>query len=250
MRIEYILSDEEANRAASFCRKWASHAFVRARIRRNVDREHESPTREVFWEALASALLTTQQRSGPDAPVTRLTRATPFPLALETCAGHPDVAGYVESVLKSVGGIRRGPTIGKELEENLRYLQVRGWTSVQPLLEGLERTPSPHDERLAARFLAEHLKGVGPKQSRNILQMLGLTQFETPLDSRVTKWLNAFGFPVRPTATALSDPGYYEFVSDGFQALCATAGVLPCVMDAAIFASHDQADYGEEVMRW
>jgi hypothetical protein len=250
MKIVFEVLGQDANDATTFFRKWSNHPFVLARVSRNVDRQHEPPTREIFWDALASALLTTQQRSGPDAPITRLIRATPFPLSLDECAGHPDVGGYVEGVLKSVGGIRRGPTIGKELEENLQYLQARGWAAITPLLKSLDRSPSPKDERAAARFLADHLKGVGPKQSRNILQMLGLTQFETPLDSRVAKWLNSFGFPVRLSATSLSDPDYYDFVSDGFQALCAAAGILPCAMDAAIFVSFDRGEYGEEVMRW
>jgi hypothetical protein len=32
-------------------------------------------------------------------------------------------------------------------------------------------------------------KGVGPTQARNLLQSLGLTWYEIPLDSRVVRWL-------------------------------------------------------------
>jgi hypothetical protein len=38
----------------------------------------------------------------------------------------------------------------------------------------------------------------------------------------------------------LSDQAYYRFVLDGFQRLCATSRVYPCVLDAAIFASFDR----------
>jgi hypothetical protein len=68
---------------------------------------------------------------------------------------------------------------------------------------------------------------------------LGLTKYEIPIDSRITRWLNAFGFPFHLTAGALSDPHYYNLVSDGIQTMCKQSDVLPCVLDAAIFSSYD-----------
>lgn len=90
-----------------------------------------------------------------------------------------------------------------------------------------------------ADHIRERFKGFGPKQSRNLLQALGLTRFEIPIDSRVTEWLNSFGFPVHLNANALADIDYYRFVSDGIGKLCASAGVLPCVFDASVFALKD-----------
>jgi hypothetical protein len=68
---------------------------------------------------------------------------------------------------------------------------------------------------------------------------LGLTKFETPIDSRIVKWLNVHKFPISLSSLGLSDPGYYEFVSDGFRELARAADVLPCVLDAAVFAAGD-----------
>jgi len=96
-------------------------------------------------------------------------------------------------------------------------------------------------ERSAAQYIQEKLRGFGPKQSRNLLQTLGLTKFEIPLDSRVLKWLNTVGFPVPLSASALSDESYYSFVMDGVQELCAACGVFPCILDAAVFSSFDRA---------
>jgi hypothetical protein len=59
----------------------------------------------------------------------------------------------------------------------------------------------------------------------------------------LARWLNAFGFPVVVSAGALSDPEYYRFVSDGFQALCAAAEEYPCVVDAAVFSSFDRGEW-------
>ena len=39
-------------------------------------------------------------------------------------------------------------------------------------------------ERETARWIASRLVGFGPKQSRNLLQSLGLGRYEIPLDSR------------------------------------------------------------------
>ncbi len=104
----------------------------------------------------------------------------------------------------------------------------------------------PETERRAAEFIDAKFVGFGPKQSRNLLQWLGLSRYETPIDSRITKWLNDFGFPVRLSGTALSDPSYYDFVSDGVQRLCEVCKITPCVLDAAIFSSFDQGKWTEE----
>ncbi len=86
---------------------------------------------------------------------------------------------------------------------------------------------APEIERNIANYVAIH-KGFGPKQSRNLLQALGLTRFEIPIDSRVTKWLNEFGFPIRFECNCLGlTCPYYEFVSDGVKALCARCEVFP-----------------------
>jgi hypothetical protein len=223
---------------------------VVARRRRNIERVYEPVDRAIFWEALVSALLTTQQRAGPRSPVTRFIRSQPFPLRLNVCLESHDCRHLVESTIETFGGIRRAPSIATEVASNLAWLEAGGWSDLLPRLRELEKEPGWQEEREAARALASRLSGIGPKQSRNVLQMLGLTRYETPLDSRVTKWLEDFGFPVRVSATALADEAYYEFAADGFRALCTEADVVPCLMDAAIFVSFDKEAYSEEVMRW
>jgi hypothetical protein len=145
--------------------------------------------------------------------------------------------------LANFGGIRRSEKIGRELAMNLKHLEDGLWDDILPRLETLRTNPSPSEELNAAAYLAEKLLGVGPKQSRNLLQILGLTRYEVPIDSRLTKWLNEFGFPLRLSSVALSDPNYYNFVSRGIQELCKAAEVYPCILDAAIFASRDSGSW-------
>ena len=118
------------------------------------------------------------------------------------------------------------------------------------VLNDLRRNQTAASDRKAAAFIDDNFEGFGPKQSRNLLQSLGLSRYEIPIDSRITKWLNDFGFPVRLSATGLSDRNYYNFVSSGFQQLCKEAKVLPCVLDAAIFSSFDADSWTEENIVW
>ena len=84
-------------------------------------------------------------------------------------------------------------------------------------------------------------KGFGPKQSRNLLQELGLTRFEIPIDSRVTGWLNkALKFPFEVTSQALSDKHVYNLILDAVNKLCKECGTFPCVLDAAIFSAQGE----------
>jgi hypothetical protein len=106
----------------------------------------------------------------------------------------------------------------------------------------LEQNGNQMLEKETAGYFSKNknLKGIDPMQARNVLQMLGLTRYEIPIDSRITKWINEeLHYPVKLTATALSDNEYYDFVMDGIQAISSKAVIEPCLLDAAIFASYD-----------
>ena len=174
--------------------------FVRGRIATNL-RDHKPPvTKELFWEVMVACLLTTQQRSGPGSHVTRFISTSPCLLRHELCRGQAELDVFVTKVLSEFGGLRRSTTIGREARANWTYLEGGGWEATLELLERVRLTPSPEAERDAARFVDEKFKGFGPKQSRNLLQGLGLSRYEVPIDSRITKWLNEFGFPIWLTA--------------------------------------------------
>ena len=79
------------------------------------------------------------------------------------------------------------------------YLEQKGgWKPVLDHLEEVRLCPGSKSERHAAEFIDKQLKGFGPKQSRNLLQWLGPSRYEIPLDSRITKWLNDFWIPGYP----------------------------------------------------
>ncbi|MFW6116676.1 MAG: hypothetical protein ACOC6F_03020 [bacterium] len=186
----------------------------------------------------------------PSSPISRFINTRPFALRYELALRKQNLGSYTRDVLSDFGGIRRYNQIADAVVENLDALEDGLWSETMEMIGALGGQSTAADERHAAEFIDDHLKRFGPKQSRNLLQWLGLTKYEIPLDSRITKWLNDFGFPVRLSAGALSDQNYYNFVSEGVQELCARSSIYPCVLDAVIFTSFDRGSWTEENMAY
>lgn len=209
------------------------------RRRCNVEGTIEPPSADDFWKWLALALLSSQQRYSENSPVGRLWDGVDeFPLPLSEFASL-DGAEIDRRLL----GFRFHERIAKQLVANYNWLfgDGDGWMTLQPMLDGLlqQRNISPASahknlERTTANALALSLEGVGSKQSRNLLQALGLTRYEIPLDSRVVRWLGErLGWNIG--IESLSRPEYYEELLDRVQASCGVARVLPTLLDAAVF---------------
>lgn len=239
MQIEWIVKSDDIRKIKSFIDQLKSNPFVQDREKRNLAGNSFEITKDIVWRVLVGCLLTTQQRSGPDSNVSRLLQSNPFLLSYETCLREHDVEGFSLKTLTDFGGIRRINSIAKEIKVNLSRLEKGLWTDLLTRLRQFNKNTSRDLERDTADFIDNNLQGFGPKQSRNFLQWLGLTRYEIPIDSRITKWLNEFGFPVVLSASALGDKNYYRFVSDGIQQLCSASDIYPCILDAAIFASFD-----------
>lgn len=248
MRIQLEVTEKDIARVRSFFDQWAKSPMVVRRAERNVNGKRAQLTERTLWHAIVTCQLTTQQRSGPQSPITKLMRIEPFPLSLDTARAQRDVGRWATDVLSKHGGIRRYNQLSDEIATNLQNLDARDFAVLLRELRPLEKGTSKSAERDAAHLLDRLLAGVGPKQARNILQSLGLSQFEIPLDSRVAKWLRGIGFPLPVAAAALSDSTYYDFALDAFQEMSQAVGVLPCLLDAAIFASFDRAWSEEEVV--
>ncbi len=249
MKLIWQIEDSDIAKVKSFFEASKNNSFVLNRIERNVKKNIHEFSNDVFWKAMVACLLTTQQRSGPNSAITKFTCIQPFPLDYATCKASDSLAAYAGSILTNFGGIRRAKTIGEEMQANLSWLENGGWNTINEIIKNLTYKGTIDTERKSAKILKDNLKGFGPKQSRNLLQTLGLTEFEIPVDSRITKWLSDFGFPIKLSATALGDENYYNFVQDGFQKICEACDILPCVMDAAIFASFD-GEWPEDKLEW
>lgn len=240
MRLTWIIDEADVRYVHEFVSAWSADEFVKLRYQRNLGEPRPRVTRDAIWMALAGCLLTTQQRSGPGTPVHRFLELTPFPLGYGVCKLRVDLEAYARSQFLGFGGIRRWTIIPQQLKANLERLEAGLWGEVLDIVEGLNATHEPSAERQVAHFLDKALQGLGPKQSRNLLQWVGVGRYEIPIDSRITKWLNRHLLTFTLSANMLSDEAYYDMVSDGIQALCERVGVYPCILDAAVFASYDK----------
>jgi len=250
MKHAWLIEPSDIAKVKAFLKPRRDDLFVRQRVARNLRDNKPSVGKADVWLQIVACLLTTQQRSGPKSAVTRFIKTQPFPLSYETCLGHPDAGEFAKAVLTSFGGLRRTTIIAGQLAGNLRLLEEGLWQRTLDALDTLRTNQTVGAEREVADFIDLNLDGFGPKQARNLLQCLGLSRHEIPIDSRITKWLNDFGFPVQLSPNALGHPNYYEFVMEGFQALCQECGVPPCILDAAIFASFDGSGWTEENIVW
>lgn len=246
MKIDWTVQERDIAIVRKLLDSTKENRFVTRRIEKNVSGSPPGFSRPEVWRVMLGCLLTTQQRSGPDSSVSHFLRLNPFPLTFQSLQ-EKQVRRMVEEKLTRFGGIRRAPTIAEQAEANLKWLNSAGWHLVEREFNALleQRSTEPNHnhaqrERKSALFIQENLKGFGPKQSRNLWQWLGLTRYEIPLDSRITDWLNKHIFPVRLSSQPLGDRNYYQFVMDGIQALSRASGVLPCILDAAIFSTYDR----------
>lgn len=231
--------------------------FFKRRHERNVNNPPSHFSREEFWRQMIVCICTSVQKSGPNSRVSMFVREEPFPLRLAVCVGHEDLRQLAEDVLRS-RGLRFGLKLAVQIEANMVWLNNGGWATVEEqfdkLASGAMKRASPQQriaaERQAARIVMGRnggLAGFGPKQARNLWQCLGVTQYEIPLDSRVSNWLTALpgSFGIEASKLYASVP-YYEAKMSEIQVLCSAAGVLPCEFDAAVFANADEVAWPED----
>lgn len=251
MKITWAITATDCRRVQEFYAQHEHRKFVQRRKERNVERRDRDFSRSIVWLAIVNCLVTTRQRSGPNSRATQFMQTRRHPLSFRVCSNTAHLEHYGVQIVRDAG-LRRCKTIGQAVGTIVPWLANDGWAFLDGIIEALEDNISPRAERVKADEVSDNpnLPGLGPKQARNLLQTLGLTRYETPIDGRVIGWLNEFGFPIRLTGGSLSDKHYYHFVSDGLQLLCRKAGIYPCLLDAAIFASYDKQEWPDDNIFW
>ena len=200
MKIQWHVDASDVEKVQSFLKSHQDSSLVKERIALNLRDDKPAITKDEFWYRMVVCLLMTQQRSGPSSAVERFSKQTPFPLRYDVCVRQGDLLNsFAWQEMTNFGRLNFSGRTAGELVANLHYLENNdGWHHTMSALDKLRLNQTAECEREAAEFIDSKFDGFGPKQSRNLLQSLGLSRHEIPLDSRITKWLNDFGFPVVP----------------------------------------------------
>jgi len=237
MDIAFHVTENDLEAVRRLVRENGDNPLVEIRRERNVRGETPPLTEEGCWQAHMMCLLTTQQRSGPTSHVHRFLTTRPFPLRLAALPEADQRKEFIQRTLQNSGGIRRNGVIADHACRNLQWFSGAGWGELSELLESLGAVDDHLVEREVADQVADAFHGFGPKQSRNFLQVLGLTCYEIPVDSRIVKWLRSeLEFPLALQSATLSDREHYRLISEGIRQLCETAGIYPCEFDAMVFS--------------
>jgi hypothetical protein len=238
MQFQWVITKDNGKPYSDFIKRYEKHSIVKTRVDRNLKHINVAISKDNFWRTLVGCLLTTQQRSGSGSRVSVFLDSSDRVLDLDYCSNAKNLTKVVEETL-SKNGLRRTERIAEEIDYAIRWLKQNDWSAVKSQLDLIASHTTAKKERTVARFLQEHFKGIGPKQSRNLIQWMGLSKYEIPLDSRMVKVLRELGFPVPLSAVALADESYYCFIEEGIQRLMAEIEVYPCVFDACAFASFE-----------
>jgi hypothetical protein len=244
MKCVWHVSDADVDAVKQLLASEQKHPWVQNSYRRNLRYPKAEVSQSAFWEVLVCMRLTTLAWSGEGSRIDVFQRSKPFPLSLDRVLAESASVReewiHQTLTINMVGTHRK--KIAAELSKNFVTLDGGLWAKI---LEGCNSLISESDickERRVADLLQDHLLGIGPKQARNILQDLGLTRFEIPIDSRVMKWINSNNIlPLQVTSAALSDRNYYHFILDAIQELCKNCETFPCLLDASIFSSLEGA---------
>lgn len=247
MHLEWHFTPNDVELVKGLVADMGHTKIVLDRHNRNLKDEHPPVTVERLWRAMVCMRLTTMARSGPGTPLSKFQSSCPFLLGYSGVHAHADRHEFILQTIKKAEVGTHRKSIAKDLSDNFESMEKDRWLGI---LEQCNKLTDPHSratESSVADYVQEKLNGFGPKQSRNILQALGLTRWEIPLDSRVANWLNkTLNFPIKITPQALSDRHFYGLILDAICTLCERCDVLPCVFDASVFGSDDADTWTEE----
>lgn len=240
MQLSWTIEKPSLEKWRKFINENIDNDFVHERKARNITRTNVDLSKSEIWRVLIGCQVTTQQRSGPNSPVSRFLDSSSIALDYKKCKNHSNIDLLLQQEL-SKAGLRRSTIISSNLRKSLTYLENGGWQELVEKLETLQKNTTKGKERKVAMYLSgKEFPGLGPKQSRNFIQWLGLSRYEIPIDSRITKTMKKLGCSFVPSASALSDKEIYLVVQDGLQEIAAQLDIYPCILDACVFSSFDK----------
>lgn len=230
------------NKYKKLINEYKDDPHVQKRNKRNVMRKDIKITEDEFWKALAIAILSTQSKNNEEFGKNRRELGIDDYEKMKTCKDIPNC-------VRKLKGIRYTNKKPESIARCMDILQEK-WEEIKKYLETIRSSTTLEKEREVADYLRKTFKGnqIGLKQSRNIIQMLGLSQYVIPLDSRVMKVLKANGGIKEPAQKKpLQSRAGYCAIEDQINDLCAKLNgqcgnfvVKPCNFDICAFISEEK----------
>lgn len=258
MPLVWEISDNDVVITQNFIKRYIKCDNAQKRFVDNVALPAPIVKKEIMWEVMFDCLLSSMQQSGPISPISKFLNTKPFPLPLSTCQSVQHLDSFVENTLLEHNCKRFRKQIGISSEKNFEFFFGNKWNEFKniltPLCQARNRIPQMSDkinERIVSHWLNESFRGFGPKQSRNYIQLLGISRYEIPIDSRFVNWLIDCNFPIfingnnlqeierKRLNTLLSVPYWYDLILDKIQELSMRSNTLPCLLDGCVFGSFD-----------
>lgn len=242
MRAYWDIDDASLDRWRRLATSFQLDPIVQERYERNVRRKAVNLSKPELWRVMVGCQITSMQRSGPTSKVSQFLKSGSPALNYETCRTQEEPAPFIRAQLQRAKLWRAKP-IASNLSKVLAELERGEWKALVAHLGTLEKHTTKAKERAVAQYLqSKTFPGIGPKQSRNYIQWLGLSRYEIPLDSRMLKTLKRLGCKFVPGSGALGDETVYLFVQDVVQEIAARLNIYPCVLDACVFASAERRE--------
>ena len=244
MENKWVISKKDIEKIQNICKQKSSHKIYQERLLKNINNKiNIYINKEILWESIFKCLLSTRQNSNKDSTINKFIRDNYHSICLSNIIIKTNIEDYILQLLKEVHGIRRYNIIAKEATVIYNFLLKSNWSLLEKIEDLINNKGNKESERNLSNYITNEkdLKGLGPKQSRNLLQMLGATIYEIPIDTRITKWLNENKiFPFKINSNMLSDIEFYCFINDVIIELCEKANVKPCLFDAAVFSLYEK----------
>jgi hypothetical protein len=171
--IEWRITDRDRAGVRELLAAQHDSPLVHLRRTKNLA-DTKPPVDREAWAQMTGARLTSVQRSGPRSHVARFIRTTPFPLAYGKLRGRNELESLISHALRESRGIRFSERISRDLARNFRRLEGGEWEEALKQCNRLTSPVARSVEQEAADYIRT-FNGFGPKQSRNLLQGLGLT---------------------------------------------------------------------------
>lgn len=219
-------SNEVISRYREQAEKYKTHKRLQDRIALNLCHESLDLSREKFWRSLLLGVITSMKK----ASAIEKAKALPIFDYRKVCR-EKDKLDFFREQLSHVGRQKRSSI---QLVSNFQKMENQ-WEELEEMLISLKDGTTLEKERKAA-LLLQKFDGIGPKQSRNILQMLGLSRYVIPIDSRIIETVRTLGgIDIPDIARPLSREPAYRHIEDQLNELAKALDLEPCVLEVSLY---------------